>query len=119
MRNEIEIDNETWIIDTGHIIIEKKVERGYDSLSALERLIYCLWIADYGMRNAGDLAVAFDMHWRFLEHGRMAATQLRLQRSIAAFSLPASELEQRYFALFDEMCEEIRRAAPTGSPQVG
>jgi hypothetical protein len=113
-----EVDNETWIVYAGDEVIVRKADRGYDSLSAVERLVYCLWVADYGMRNAGDLVAAFDVHWPFLEHGRIAATQLSLLRSMAAFSLSANELQRRYFELFDGICEEIRGApgAPTGSP---
>ncbi|WP_332770517.1 hypothetical protein [Phenylobacterium sp.] len=48
-------DNETWLIDTGHDVIEKKAATGPASLNPRERLIYCLWVADYGMKNAGDL----------------------------------------------------------------
>jgi hypothetical protein len=117
-RGVTKINNETWLIDATEPVLRKIADRGYDSLSALERLIRCLWLADYGMRNAGDLATASDRFWPLLEHGRIAATQLGLQRSMAAFSLSARELEQHYFDLFDGVCEEIRKAhaALTGSP---
>jgi hypothetical protein len=35
-------DNETWIIDAGDEIACKRAARGPDTLSPLERLIYCL-----------------------------------------------------------------------------
>lgn len=103
-------DSETWLLNAGHEVIEKKVAHDYASLSPIERLIYCLWVADYGMRNAGDLITAADLYPPFLSEGRSAAGVLGLPRSIAAFSLASSELELRYFELFDGMVEEIRAA---------
>jgi hypothetical protein len=102
--------NETWLLDAGDGVIQKKAVQGYSSLSPLERLIYCFWAADYGMRNAGDFATLIDLHPAFLSDGKSAAQELGLRRSAAAFSLPADELERRYFALFDDMVNEIRAA---------
>lgn len=104
-------DDETWLLDAGGRIIEKKVAKGHSSLSALERLTYCLWLADYGMRNAGDLSPATELHPNFLRDGRSAAQELGLLRSAAAFSLPAGDLERRYFELFDGIAAEIRNAS--------
>ena len=53
----VPIDNETWIIEDGDIVIRKIAEHGIDTLLPIELLIYCLWVADYGMRNAGDLEI--------------------------------------------------------------
>ncbi|MFH0299684.1 hypothetical protein AAFX91_21115 [Bradyrhizobium sp. 31Argb] len=101
-------DNQTWLLDAGDGVIQRKAVQGYSSLSPLERLIYCLWAADYGMRNAGDLATAVDLHPAFLSDGKSAAQELSLPRSAVAFSLPSEELEQRYFGLFDDVVNEIR-----------
>lgn len=60
--------NQEWIIETGDDVVKKRAARG--ELTPLEELIYCLWIADYSMRNAGDLRVARDRHPRFLEEGK-------------------------------------------------
>lgn len=35
-------DNETWLIETGHDVIEKKANVGPGSLRPWERLVYCL-----------------------------------------------------------------------------
>jgi hypothetical protein len=51
-------DNETWVIETGDTIIRKKTRGGIECLSPWETLVYCLWVADYAMRNAGDLEAA-------------------------------------------------------------
>lgn len=105
-----EDDHETWLLDEGDQIVEQKAANGYASLTPRERLIYCLWVADYGMRNAGDLKTASDLHSTFLGDGRSAALELKLPQSIAAFSLTAEELERRYFNLFDDVAAEIRTA---------
>lgn len=105
-----EDDDETWLLDEGDRIIERKAAEGYSSLNPRERLIYCLWAADYGMRNAGDLSPAADLHPTFLRDGQSAAQELGLARSTAAFSLPDKELEERYFDLFDGIVAELRAA---------
>jgi hypothetical protein len=100
--------NETWIVDVGDEVIEKKAANGMDSLTPRERLIYCLWVADYGMRNAGDLETASDLYEPFQSQGSGAAMALNLPQTLSLFSLPRDEMEQRYFDLFDGVCEEIR-----------
>ena len=54
-------ENESWVVDRGALVIEKEAQSGADSLNEWERLVYCLWLADYMMRNAGDFANAVDM----------------------------------------------------------
>lgn len=108
----IEDDNKTWLLETAHELIEKRVAAGELLLHApREHLIYCLWVADYGMRNAGDLITAADLHPAFREEGLAAARELLLPRTTAAFSLAAADLERDYFELFDGIIAEIRGAA--------
>lgn len=102
------IDHETWLIDAGHKIIEKRRRDGAEALGPRERLIYALWVADYSMRNAGDLSTARDLDDRFREGGRDAAAILELPSALAAFSLSDGELERRYFDLFSGLCAELR-----------
>lgn len=106
----LEDDHETWLLDEGDQIIEQKAAKGYSSLTPRARLIYCLWAADYGMRNAGDLTAAADLHPTFLVDGQSAAQELGLVQAVAAFSLTSAELERRYFDLFDTVVAEIRAA---------
>ncbi len=101
-------DNETWLLDEVDRIIGRKAAEGYSSLAPRDRLAYCLWSADYGMRNAGDLTTAADLHPTFLHDAQSAAQELALPCCIAAFSLSPEELEQRYFDLFDKIVAEIR-----------
>jgi len=93
-------DNETWLLNAGGRVIEKMAAEDYSSLTAVDRLTYCLWAADYGMRNAGDLETAADLHPTCLDDGKSAAQELALPRSAAAFSLSPDEL--------DEVVSEIR-----------
>ncbi|MBP1857895.1 hypothetical protein [Rhizobium herbae] len=101
-------DNETWVIEAGHTILEKEAATGFASLEAWERLLYSLWVADYGMRNAGDLDTAEEVDEHFREKGLQAARELSLLKCIQGFSLAREDLERRYFELFDTMCEEIK-----------
>ena len=102
------IDNQTWLIDVGHHIIEKKRGQGIDALTPRERLVHCFWIADYSMRNAGDLATACDLDPRYRMDGAQAAATLDLPLAGAMFALSEGELERRFFDLFDGVCEELR-----------
>lgn len=106
-------DNETWLLDAGDRVIRKRIAEGDLSLSPLERLTYCLWAADYGMRNAGDLTAAADLHPTFLDEGRSAAQDLGLCRSASAFSMAPDELARSYFQLFDGIVSEFRSAWAT------
>lgn len=103
-------DHETWLLDEGGEVIEQKAANGYSFLTPRARLIYCLWAVDYGMRNAGDLATAADLHPTFLVDGHAAAQELRLPQATKAFSLSSEELERQYFDLFDSVAAEIRGA---------
>jgi hypothetical protein len=105
-------DNETWVIETGDAVIQRNARAGNNSLSPWESLVYCLWVADYGMRNAGDLDTAADVHAPFQSEARRLAEQLSLPLTAAAFSLSKADLEREYFDRFESMCDEIRRAKP-------
>jgi hypothetical protein len=103
-----EEDNETWLLERGDDVIKQKADLGFGSLATLKRLIYCLWVADYGMRSAGDLTTSGDLFPTFHDDALLAARELGLQQSAFAFSLSKSELEHRYFEVFDAVCQEIR-----------
>lgn len=111
-------DNETWLIETGDLVIRKKANAGVKSLLPWEVLVYCLWVADYGMRNAGDLDTAADVYVEFHEQGRRVAEQLSLPLTQEAFSLSKEKLEEQYFDRFELVCDEIRRARPAGAVEM-
>ena len=82
-----------------------------ESLLAIERLIYCLWVADYGMRNAGDLDTAYDVYSEFQTEGARLAREFGLETTQRAFALPTAQLQRSFLASFEEMCDEIRQYA--------
>ncbi len=101
-------DNETWLIDAGDAVITKRASGS--QLSSVERLIYCVWVADYGMRNAGDLETADDLHPEFQSEAVGLAEELGLPFTRDSFTLPTLDLQGRYFERFDRVCCEIRGA---------
>ena len=103
--------NESWLVDAGDGVIQKRAHSGVGSLSPVERLIYCVWVADYGMRNAGDLETAHDVYSDFQPEAAQLARELGLQRTHSTFTLPTPELQRKYFDSFEEICNEIRRYA--------
>ncbi|MFT5823748.1 MAG: hypothetical protein ACI8ZM_005011, partial [Crocinitomix sp.] len=105
---ENSIDNETWIIDYGDEVIIKKSSIGVDKLSSKDRLVYCLWVADYSMRNAGDLESAYAMHPKCLEEGLGLAKVMDLKKSIELFQKDKVEFEKHFFNLFNNVCNELK-----------
>lgn len=106
-------DNETWLIESSDAVIQKKARLGMGGLSQWEALVYCVWVADYGMRNAGDLDAAKDLYSGFHADALRIAGQLSLSATYATFSLTRKKLEQQYFARFDAMVDEVRRSQST------
>lgn len=101
-------DNETWIIEAGDAVIQKKVDRGVAALSAAERLTYCLWVIDYGIRNGGGLAAADDLHPDYRREATELAGRPGLKFTRETFSLPAEVLQREYLDRFDRICDEVR-----------
>lgn len=102
-------DNETWLLDEGDRVIGRRASGDPSSPTARDVLIHCLWVADYGMRNAGDLEAAADVHPAFMADGLAAARSIGLPQATAAFALPVADLERRWFDLFDSFVAEVRR----------
>ncbi len=103
-------ENESWVVERGGLVIEKKAQSGKDSLNNWEALVYCLWVADYMMRNAGDFANAVDMYPSFQTDAKRLADQLCLPVSSQAFGLSQEKLQLEYFERFEAICDEIRSA---------
>ena len=89
-------------------MITKEVAEGRAALTPLEKLVYCLWVADYGMRNAGDLRTAADVYEPFQREAASLALELGAPYTLAAFSLPTAELERRYLELFSDIVDELK-----------
>ena len=104
------MDNETWLIERGDTIIQEKARTSFAQLSPWKALVYCRWVADYGMRNAGDLDAALDLYARFQDEGCALAESLSLPLTQQLFSRSKEEIERVYFSEFESICDEIRAA---------
>ncbi len=116
---DADLENETWIVERGAQVIEKMTDAARQPLTNVERLIYCLWVADYGMRNAGDLETAEEVYPQFHAEGATLARSLGLPKASSLFSLAALEFENSYFELLTDVCLEIQKAnalSPDKSP---
>lgn len=107
------LENESWVVERGGQVVEKKAEVGVAGLSDWEQLVYCLWVADYMMRNAGDFANTLDMYPTFQSDARRSAQRLGLTATVEAFSLSQRKLQKEYFDRFEQICDEIRRVDPS------
>jgi hypothetical protein len=105
-------DNEDWIVNKGDEVIQKRARLGRTALNEWEQLVYCLWVADYMMCNAGDFANAEDMYPDFQSDAVRLAHRLGLNATREAFSLPQEKLQQEYFSRFDQVCDELKQAEP-------
>lgn len=92
-------ENEDWLIDRGDEVINKMAEQGRAALSPWERLLYCLWVADYSFRNAGDFETGEDIYEGFRDELLSLAHALGLSKTSQAFALDA-----------DCICDEVRQA---------
>ncbi len=102
------LDNETFLYRAGVFIAEKRNLVGREMLSPLERLIHGFWVVDHAIRNTFDAAFTADFVTEQLAEARIAAEQLGLPCSAAAFALSVADLQEQYFDLFDGIAAEIR-----------
>jgi hypothetical protein len=107
---DADLQNETWIIDRGGSVAERLSDAADQSITDLDRVIYCLWVTDYGMRNAGDLETAADLYPAFQSEGAARARALGLAKTQGLFLLPITELEEKYFELLGDVCAELQAA---------
>lgn len=103
-------DNETWLLDIGDEVIRKKAAVGYDTLSSMEKAIYCLWVIDYAVRNAGDLSALADLHPSAIDELMSFAlsTHNDTLRQLLQGGKDDAEFCERYYAHFESVCNEIR-----------
>ena len=105
-----DLDNEAWLLKAIVPIFQKESLQGVDALSVYDRLVHCLWVADYCMRNAGDLQNARALDSDFQIQGLRAARRLSLKAAQMLFELDEGEFEEQYFERFDKICDELRTA---------
>ncbi|MBD3673143.1 MAG: hypothetical protein HUJ26_06410 [Planctomycetaceae bacterium] len=110
MQSPTDDDNETWIIEFGDEIIQKKSQNGFESLNDYEQLVFLVWIADFSIRNAGDLVSGKDIRPGFKQEILSLARKLSYSVMIQAFDQPDEDLIENYYNLFDSICDELRKA---------
>src|SRR3982751_2291259 len=102
-------ENQTWVVERGGVVVEKKSQVGLAGLSDWERLLYCFWVTDYMMRNAGDFANAEVMYPDFQVDAARFAKSLGLATTYQTFSLSRRKLQREFLGRFESICEEIKR----------
>jgi hypothetical protein len=107
---DADLENETWVVERGGEVIEKMADACRQPLTDVERLIYCLWVADYAMRNAGDLEAAEELYPEFHAEGATFARLLDLAKASRLFSFTKLEFEESYFELLTGVRLEIQQA---------
>jgi hypothetical protein len=108
--------NETWVVEAGARVIEKKCAEGFERLAPWETLVYALWVADYAMRNGEDLRFSRNHMVDFSTIGMRVAKELALPRTQELFSMDLCAFEAEYLERFEEVCDEIRRAGLERQP---
>jgi hypothetical protein len=105
-------DNETWLVETGDIVIVKKAANTLLSLTEAERAIFCLWVIDYSIRNSGTLNEIEDIYSNAISE----LNQFARDKQCASLSsitdttrtLDEEQFCNNYYLLFESACTEIR-----------
>jgi|GEM_PF-1319400 len=103
-------DNQSWLHESGYNLSQKKDEDGFANLNPWDRLIYCLWIADFGIRKEGSLSAAMNMYEDFQTEGKRAAQELSLRHCHKSFSLAPEEFGECFLENINTLCDEVRKA---------
>ena len=110
---------ENWLIETGDDIIHKKAATGWQNLNDAEKLTYCLWVLDYGMRNAGDVQTAEEVFPQFQSEGEISAQRLGLADVANLFGDVQNLSQQTYFDDFDQICSSVSGALSASTANDG
>lgn len=108
-------NNETWLIDTGDLVITRKADIGYEQLSAIEKAVYCFWVLDYAVRNSGTLEPVQEIRptaiaelRRFSDDNSCVYLGDLLDKLTNRDKLNEDELFDTYSLMFDQACNDIR-----------
>ena len=104
-------DLETWLLEAGDKIIEANTAPGSKTLSAKDNAIYCMWVLDYAVRNAGSLDPIEDLYPRTLhELTAFARTnRLPLMSQWLTTVLDEEKFCDDYLDHFDAVCGELKQ----------
>lgn len=108
----MDMDNETWLIEIGDEIIEKKASLGYESLNKLEQSIYCFWVIDYAVRNSGSLEPIDEIYPSAMDELKNNAHSNKWSHllKLLATSLDQESFCNDYYELFESACSDVRSA---------
>lgn len=108
----MELDEESWLIDIGDEIINKIAETGIDSLNNIEHAVYCLWVIDYVVRNAGSLESVEDLYPTAVQKLSILskANGWLLNSEVEAEARNSELFCSSYYDSFDVKCGELRSA---------
>jgi len=102
----IDLDNETWLIELGDGVIEKKAKFGINTLTDYEKSVYCLWAIDYSIRNSGTLDALEDIYPEAVSELEYLSSE---NNWLSKFSIKEiSSSEDAYYKNFEEICNELR-----------
>jgi len=101
-------DYETWLLDVGDTIIQRKAETGYESLSSTEKAIYCFWVVDYAIRNSGTLEPMTELHASSLDELNVFASSASCKNlSTLLVELNTCGISDSYYSAFSKVCSEL------------
>ena len=109
-------DMETWLLEAGDEVIEKRAVQGEASLSPPERAIYCMWVLDYAVRNAGSLDALEDVHETAIEDLAVFARAQKIAVLATLLDMAGGDEESfidAYYEQFDAACTELRSCNET------
>lgn len=101
---------ETWLLDVGDTIIDKKAKSSYESLRPIEQAIYCMWVVDYAVRNSGTFGPIEDIHPASLVELAEFSTRNNLVH-LSALIADSDDEEffcESYYQRFDEACGDLK-----------
>ena len=109
-------DNETWLIDEGDKIIGKKSRENYESLTSLEKAIYCFWVIDYAIRNSGTLEPMREIHKGSIVLLNEFAKSNNCNELCSMLAIADDEdaFCENYLERFDEACNDLRNLSMNG-----
>ncbi len=102
-------DNETWLIDEAGKIVGKKSVEGYESLTSLEKAIYCLWVIDYVVRNSGTLEPLRELHKSAIAELTEFAKGNHCKNLYSMLEMTADEKVfcETYSERFEKACQDL------------
>jgi hypothetical protein len=104
------LDLETWLIDTGAVVVQKLNHQGAASIAPIEWGVYWMWTIDYAVRNSGSFGPLEDMDSTAIEDLQAFSKRTGLQKLTAWLSTAVDESMfcLSYLKHFDEACSELR-----------